>query len=788
MEQLNQVSDNCTNCGKSKTVSAGQSLTQWIFSDETCRCDIQFATNPNVCRFCGKALTKGTFETMTQWIFHPDVCSCGVDNQNFLASIQDATAGQVFSDATTKDTVPLSPRAAFIYELENNKVDYHGLPPESFPFERFRIIEEVGRGAAGVVYQAWDCLLKRRVAIKTMHATAMSAEEVIRLQNEARTSSRLKHPAIVRILDFGAAPSGQPYLVSDFIDGTTLQNRLEETGPLSGEETVRIFTQLCAGIMHAHEQKVLHRDLKSSNVLISNDISDGTNIKIIDFGVASLKEAMFKTSAKVETSTLVGTPYYMSPEQAAGKRFDARSEVYSIGCMMFEALTGQTPFRGETALETLAMHSRDPVPALEDVNPDLDCSERLESIVLRCLEKDPANRIQSVHDLHEHLSSIKTPGIDAQKESGLATGQNFEEGESKPQKSVVKPLAVAASVLVLVGLMAWCISVLLVTSAEDDKTAKLQAELKLKEDDKDHMAERDSNYKFFDGPLFDKKKRWDKFSEGNWVGSMWLTDKDFAELQSVEPLKWVESPLSSDVTGDGLKYIKNKQVQIVHLHSKNLSDAALENISEMKSLRWVTLGSAHNLSADKFQLLTRLPQLGTLKLQDVVHPPNVLETLAADKQFVALILMDQPSDCGKTNWAPLARMSGLRMLDILKYDFTNSDLEYIRPLKRLDELRLVDIALSDFDAGKIIYSPIRILDLSFNRITDKTLASLESIKSLEKLDLTGCSRVTADGIKRLKSKLKRCEILQSAKKEPDRDAWSVANIAARGRKLEDDAN
>lgn len=759
-------------------------MTQWIFSDETCRCDIQFATNPNVCRFCGKALTKGTFETMTQWIFHPDVCSCGVENQKFLASVQAAKSGQV-SPATTTDTAPLSPRAAFIYELENNQVDYHGLPAESFPFERFRIIEEVGRGAAGVVYQAWDCLLKRRVAIKTMHATAMSSEEVIRLQNEARTSSRLKHPAIVRILDFGAAPNGQPYLVSDFIDGTTLQNRLEEKGPLSGEETVQMFTQLCAGIMHAHEQNVLHRDLKSSNVLILNDISDGTNIKIIDFGVASLKEAMFKTSAKVETSTLVGTPYYMSPEQASGKRFDARSEVYSIGCMMFEALTGQTPFRGETALETLAMHARNPVPALEDVNADVDCSEHLESIVLRCLEKDPADRIQSVADLHEHLTSRKTQTIDAQKK--LDTGRNLEEEESIPRNSVVKPLAIVASVLVCMAILIWSGSILLVKTAEDDNAAKLQADSKLKKDDIDHMAERDSNYKFFDGPLFDKKKRWDRFSAGNWVGSMWLTDKDFAELQPIEPLKWVESPLSSDVTGDGLKYIKNKHVQIVHLHSKNLSDVALENISEMKSLKWVTLGAAHNLSADKFQLLAKVPRLGTVKLQDVVHPPNILETLAAGKNFVALILMDQPSDCGKTDWAPLARMSRLRILDVLKYDFTNSDLEYIRPLTRLDELRLVDIALSDFDAGKTICSPIRILDLSFTDITDKTLESLESIKTLETLDLTGCSHVTTGGIKRLKSKLSRCKIHQSAKKEPDRDQWSVANIALRCNKLEDEA-
>lgn len=778
MQQLDQANDNCTSCGKSKTVSAGQSLTQWIFSDDTCRCDIQFATNPNICRFCGKALTKGTFETMTQWIFHPDVCSCGVENQEFLSAVQKAISSKESdSNATANNTAPLSPRAAFIYELENNDVDCHGLPPDSFPFERFRIIEEVGRGAAGVVYQAWDCLLKRRVAIKTMHAMVMSAEEVIKLQNEARTSSRLKHPAIIRILDFGAAPNGQPYLVSDFIDGTTLESRIDEEGPLSSVEAIQMFTQLCAGIMHAHEQKVLHRDLKSSNVLISNDISDGTNIKIIDFGVARLKEALYQT-AQVETSTLVGTPFYMSPEQGEGKSFDARSEVYSIGIMMFEALTGRVPFQGQSALETLAMHASKPVPEMAEINPDVDCSERLELIVLKCLEKDPNDRFQTVAELHEQLSSSRVQSADDY--TGIHQETQTDREEEAKSRGISATQIVIAGV-VSVAVLALGVFVCLRMTTEEEKTASLYAEKKIEKDNKEHKKERAANFNFFDGPLYTEYKPWDNLAPGNWVGSLWVKDENFADMKHEPVLNWVESPLSPDVTGAGLKYIANKPINILILNSVNLKDVALEHIAKMKTMQWLTLGSARHLSPKLLlQTLASLPNLTTLKFQDVLHPPTILEPLADKKKFESLILMDKPAGSEKTDWTPLTRMGRLRVFALLKYDFSDADLKYIRLMPKLNELRLSDLGLSDFDATKVIVAPIKILDLSCNDISDKTVATLGSIGTLKYLDLTGCPKVTTSGITSLQSKLKHCTIIHKTKNEPNRDEWSVANISKRG--------
>lgn len=721
---------------------------------------------------------------MTQWIFHPDVCSCGVENQDFLAAVQAATGSQPGgpAGATTNNTVPLSTQGAFIYELENGEIDYHGLSADSFPFERFRIIEEVGRGAAGIVYQAWDCFLKRRVAIKTMHSALISSEEVIRLQNEARTSSRLKHPAIIRILDFGAAPNGQPYLVSDFIDGTTLKSRIDENGPLSMAETVQMFKQLCAGIMHAHEQNVLHRDLKSSNVIISDDTGDGTNIKIIDFGVARFKEALFQTFTIVQTATIVGTPYYMSPEQGDGKTFDARSEIYSIGCMMFEALTGQVPFQGETALETLAMHTRESVPELDEINPDVDCSEQLELIVLRCLEKDPDDRFQSVSDLYEQLNACSTQAISAVPE----VEQPDPPQDDKQQQRMGKNISVAVIALILcLAAMTW--GVLVLTESKDSETAEAE-KAREKRSKKQKISSENNiaqplemrNSDAIDQiPLFTQKNPWNNPSSGNWVASAWVKDEDFAALKDEKFFAWLESPLSLEVTGAGLKYVKDKPVRSLHLNSKNLSDVALDNIGEMKSLQWLSLGNAHKLSQSKFQVLTKLPSLTALKLQDVVSTPALIELVADCQKLTGLVLMDKPPGSGKTNWAPLTRLGRLTAFSLLKYDFTDADVKYIRSLSKLKELRLSDLGLSDFDANKIIVAPVTILDLSCNNITDKTVEKLGSIKTLKELDLTGCPGVTANGIKNLQSKLKNCNILRRADNKPNRDEWSVGRIGAR---------
>jgi serine/threonine protein kinase len=795
MEHSNQSDDNCVICGKSKTAAAGQSLTQWIFESDVCRCDSkQFATNPNMCQFCGKALTKGAFASMTQWIFHPDLCSCERNSQDFMNVILESSAAKSLQPATTESAVQVSPQSALIKELETGEIDYHGLPPESFPFERFRIIKEVGRGGAGVVYETWDCLLKRRTAIKTMHTSSISPEEVIRLQNEARTSSRLKHPTIIRILDFGAAPTGQPYLVSDFIDGKTLKDRLDSEGPLPMRDALPMFIQLTAGILHAHEQGVFHRDLKSSNVMITNDTSDGAVVKIIDFGVARIKQALSQTSKIVETATLVGTPYYMSPEQGAGKAFDARSEVYSIGCMMFETFAGRVPFQGETALETLAMHSREPVPQLLIINPNTDCSELFEAAIYRCLEKDPDKRFQTVAELNNHLQYIagQRLGDDIESAADNQRADALAKQAAKRSKSIA---FVSIGVLALLGggLLIWQ-SISNDSPTDSSKTAlhasaqkptptshaKL-SDIPVDEGEDIDLGEGASG--FYDSPLFSDKKPWTETTLGNFVGSMWTKDESFRDLQKQSYINWVESPLSSELTGSGINFILNKDIRNIHINSQKLSDTGLARIDEMKTLEFITLSISHDLTEKTFRKIASLPKLSALKLQDLSAPGNLLELFADKPAFKVLYLMDKPPKTPPTNWAPLTKMSRMKFFGVIKYDFKDKDLKHLKSLNKLYDLRLVQLGLHDFDADKLLVSKLKYLDLSCNPITDKTVAKLASVKTLKRIDLTGCDNVTADGINQLQAKLPKCEIISRPDRKPDRGTWAVGSIAHLGNEL-----
>jgi len=765
MEQSN--ADKCSICGKSKAGQAGMSLTQWIFNSETCRCDSAPPPPPpeDLCVHCGKPKGADKTATMTQWIFRPELCSCDAEGSELQAARS--------RHATTHDTVqePLGPEADLIEQLEMGEIDYHGLPPESFPFDRFRIFAERGRGASGVVYEAWDCLLKRRVAIKTMHATSITPEEVIRLQNEAKASSRLKHPAIIRILDFGAAKNGQPYLVSDFIDGKTLSDQLENTGPLQTADAVPIFIQVCAGIAHAHEQGVLHRDLKSSNVMISDADRSGNRVKIIDFGVARLREAMSNTSNNASTITLVGTPYYMSPEQGTGGAFDARSEVYSLGCMMFESMSGRVPFQGETALETMAMHNRDPVPELLEINPDSDCSEELEDLILHCLEKDPADRFQSISEVQENLQRIQV-SLKPIETSKVPQLEKVPLAISEPTSKPTIAIAIGAVALVGFVVLGW----VMLTGNEPPKpvppkeTAK-QAKAKAKA-----LKE---NWE--DDTFFGKKTPFQEVvvGGGSFAGGLWVTDESFAEVGQRQRVVFIESTISPDVTGSGLKFVKDKPIRNLHLVSKSLTDEAFQHIAEMNELQFLTIGSAPNISDESWDILATMPDFVALRVIDQKLPADFLERLTKIPRLKALIMMEQPAGSPKTDWSPLARMPNLEALAILHYDFTDDDLKYIRGYKKLEDLRLSELGLSDHKINEMTSSQIKQLDLGYNKMTDKTFSSLLAGQNfLSDLDMSGCN-VSAKCLASLKQKFPKCVIKQDKGEHADRLDWGVAAFLTR---------
>jgi len=262
-------------------------------------------------------------------------------------------------------------------------------------FGRYEIKAEIGRGGMATVYHAYDPRFEREVAIKVLPREMLHDVQFrTRFDREAKTIAMLEHPAIVPVYDFGEE-EGQPYFVMRYMTGGSLTDRMKN-GPMAIQEAARILTHIAPALDDAHNKGIIHRDLKPGNILF-----DQFNEPYIsDFGIAKLSESQ----TNVTGSAIVGTPAYMSPEQAQGEGIDGRSDIYGLGVILFELLTGQQPYHGDTPMSVVVKHITDPVPHILDVKPDLPPD--VELIIEQAMAKDRNERFQNVKSLADALTSV----------------------------------------------------------------------------------------------------------------------------------------------------------------------------------------------------------------------------------------------------------------------------------------------------------------------------------------------------------------------------------------------
>lgn len=269
--------------------------------------------------------------------------------------------------------------------------------------ERYLIQEVLGRGGMGVVYKARDQKLDEVVALKVLSAAALSGDDspLERFKQEIKLARRITHRNVLRTHDLGES-AGLPYISMEYIDGVTLKELVTRKGALPSAVGLRIAKQICLGLEAAHEQGVVHRDIKPQNMLILPETGE---VKIMDFGIARA-QAMEGVAGLTSAGTVLGTPDYMPPEQAQGTPADFRSDIYSLGVVLFEIFTGRLPFTGETPLSVVMGHVQKPVPRPRSVNPGLPAD--VEAVVLRCLEKNPTRRYARAEEVLEGLTAAST--------------------------------------------------------------------------------------------------------------------------------------------------------------------------------------------------------------------------------------------------------------------------------------------------------------------------------------------------------------------------------------------
>jgi tRNA A-37 threonylcarbamoyl transferase component Bud32/tetratricopeptide (TPR) repeat protein len=275
--------------------------------------------------------------------------------------------------------------------------------------ERYEILDLAGRGGMSSVYRARHVLTDKIIALKLMHSHLIADENAVRrFQQEAKAASRLHHPNAISVQDMGIADDGQPFLTMDYLDGRSLSQEIDRYKQIDPARCNHIFLQVCSALAHAHDQRIVHRDLKPSNVMLIESDNDPDFVKVVDFGIAKILMEGTESLKLTSTGEVFGSPYYMSPEQCMGNPLDARSDIYSMGCLMYEALTGRVPHEGKNVLETMYKHTNLTTPALTDIKADPRVIFRLDQILQKCLAKVPEQRYQSMLELKEDLLELSS--------------------------------------------------------------------------------------------------------------------------------------------------------------------------------------------------------------------------------------------------------------------------------------------------------------------------------------------------------------------------------------------
>lgn len=280
---------------------------------------------------------------------------------------------------------------------------------------RYKILSLLGRGGVGSVYLVEQVFLKQELALKVLDGKQiLNDAQVRRFQMEAKAANSLNHPSLVMVHDFGVLENEQPYLVMEYIKGVNLTEFIKANGTLDPQLATLIFSQLSLGMAHAHKKSIIHRDIKPSNIMLSESMIPGTpgSAKIVDFGIAKLAlDEGGEIQSLTRTGEIFGSPLYMSPEQCSGGTIDQRSDIYSFGCALFEALTGTPPHFGSNPLRTLMLHVSEPAPLLREASLGQQFPDALEKIVQKLLKKAPSERYQNFDDVANDLTAIYSQNV-----------------------------------------------------------------------------------------------------------------------------------------------------------------------------------------------------------------------------------------------------------------------------------------------------------------------------------------------------------------------------------------
>ncbi len=467
---------------------------------------------------------------------------------------------------------------------------------------RYLDIRLVGHGATSVVLRAHDSFLAKDVAIKYLKCELSDRTSIRRFQQEAKMLSAFHLMHLPVVLDFGLSTCGRPFMVMELVEGVSLKQTIRERGALPVELSIEITLQLLIALNHAHERGIVHRDLKSQNIMITWTGDGRPFVKLVDFGLA---KSTIDSGFITDIGVAVGTPLYMSPEQACGKTTDERSDIYSLGCVFFEMLTGFTPFQRESITRTINAHISETAPKLHSLrNFHSPVISRLESIVERMLEKDPHDRYEnaiSVSTELEDLILLSRQSDTRQQYKIIELPQSFaataDVVSSRTQWFRRRPMALLILSLVTIILLSTTIC-----SAFDACEPRTRCHLPMYQLEKYALKVRRHSDKFH---IADKTA----------YALPTTTDRDLRLLNEFREIKHV-SLVATNVTGGGLNEIEKLGIESLDLDTLTINQSGFDAIGQMQKLAALRLDYQPYLSGAKLAALKQCKRLSSLSISN----------------------------------------------------------------------------------------------------------------------------------------------------------------------------
>lgn len=746
----------CPKCGRAKNQVSSGSLTQWIAS---CACSLKTEESNlfrslKICKKCGKRV--GTLRTgsFTQWIFRQDFCSC--EYSELIG--KNVTAGK-----------KITPIEEALPPQEIETIDVPG-----FPTERYLPVKRLGGGENSNVYLAKDTLLDKLVAVKMLQA--LSSSQLISFQKEAKATSALEHKNIVRIMDFGVSANEIPYMVLEYVNGSGLDQYLKEHGAMDWRMTLAIICQISNALALAHRKEIFHRDIKPGNILLEFEDSGKFTARLIDFGIAG-------SSDHAKASSLPsGTPAYLSPEQARGLIINSSSEVFSLGCVLYECLTGKQLFESSDSVSLVVERFRN----YSNTNVDLDivdAPQNIKDLLRKSIAENPEERFSTVEELEAEIESV------IQKEADIASS------ESPPDLIDEEPIAKghdALSIattnknkifLVSLAVLTLCV-VGLNLIPKRTEVKKASSKISSKEDSSiksAYKAMQDFKVDPSTNEEIDLSGR--KTTDANLVdlellpvrvlklSNTSITDeglRTLGKIKSLESLKLVKSTL---ITAKGIEHLTGlTKLRFLDVTSTRLGDEVLPVVAKFKSLEKLSMKYLH-LTEKALLPLKNHPSLIDIdvnrsKIKDGISVLKSIKTLecirvgdngVTDSGVKAIsglpnlwMLHIQLNPITGKSLKEIASWSQLKDLWLIETKVKPDELRLLNKLRQLEILRVDGLHIDDSTISNLVnLNSIKNLTIRDNPISDSGLIKLAKMKNLKSLDITGCQKVTLAGIGRL---------------------------------------